>query len=104
MKVMLLDNIRSLQNVGAIFRNCDGAGFSKIYLTGCTPTPPRNEISKTALSSQNSVDWEYFSDAQEAIDTLKGGGFQIYSIELNEMSIDYKELFHNTPENICFIV
>lgn len=49
MKVLLLDNIRSMQNVGAIFRNADGAGFEKIYLTGYTPSPPRNEIFKTAL-------------------------------------------------------
>ena len=93
-----------MQNVGAIFRNCDGAGFQKIYLTGCCPTPPRNEISKTALYSENSVDWEYFSDAQEVVGILKKQWFHIYSIELDERSIDYKELFKNTPENICFIL
>ena len=93
-----------MQNVGAIFRNCDGAGFSKIYLTGCTPSPPRNEISKTALSSQNTIDWEYYNDAWEVIHNLKDRGFQIYSIELHNESIDYKELFHNTPEDICLIV
>lgn len=48
-RYLLLDNLRSLQNVGALFRTADGAGFSKIYLTGITPTPPRKEISKTAL-------------------------------------------------------
>jgi tRNA G18 (ribose-2'-O)-methylase SpoU len=48
-KIILLDNIRSMQNVGAIFRNADGAGFEKLILTGYTPYPPRNDISKTAL-------------------------------------------------------
>lgn len=93
-----------MQNVWAIFRNCDGAGFSKIYLTGCTPTSPRNEISKTALGSQNTVDWEYYSDSFEVVEELKKKNFQIYSIELHERSIDYKELFSLRDENICLIL
>lgn len=104
MKVLLLDNIRSMQNVGAIFRNADGSGFEKIYLTGYTPTPPRNEISKTALSSQNTVDWEYYQDVNECISQLKKNDFKIYSIELDKRSIDYKTLFWNTPKNICFVL
>ena len=104
MKVLLLDNLRSMQNVGAIFRNCDGAGFEKIYLCGYTPTPPRNEISKTALSAQNTIDWEYYSDTQEVAVMLKNKGYKIYSIELSDSAIDYKELYKNTPENICFVL
>ena len=104
MKVLLLDNIRSMQNVGAIFRSCDGAGFEKIYLTGCTPIPPRGEISKTALSAQNTIDWEYYASAQEVIAHLKQQDFKIYSIELDTRSIDYKILYKNTPENICFVL
>jgi tRNA G18 (ribose-2'-O)-methylase SpoU len=104
MKVLLLDNLRSMQNVGAIFRNCDGAGFEKIYLCGYTPTPPRNEISKTALSAQNTIDWEYYSDTQEVAIMLKNKGYKIYSIELSDSAIDYKELYKNTPENICFVL
>lgn len=104
MKVLLLDNIRSMQNVGAIFRNCDGAGFKKIYLCGFTPTPPRNEISKTALTAQNTIDWEYYKDSMEVISRLKNENFKIYSVELDEKSIDYKSLYQNTPENICFVL
>ena len=104
MKVLLLDNLRSMQNVGAIFRNCDGAGFEKIYLCGYTPTPPRNEISKTALSAQNTIDWEYYSDAKEVITLLKKQDYKVYSIELDEKAIDYKQLFQNTPKNICFVL
>lgn len=104
MKVLLLDNIRSMQNVGAIFRNCDGAGFEKIYFTGCTPIPPRSEISKTALGSENTIDWEYFSISDEVIILLKKQEFSLYSIELDARSKDYKILFQNTPKNICFVL
>ena len=93
-----------MQNVWAIFRNCDGAGFKNIYLCGYTPTPPRNEISKTALSAQNTIDWEYYKNAQEVILELKKQNYKIYSIELSQDAIDYKELYKNTPENICFIL
>ena len=93
-----------MQNVGAIFRNCDGAGFKKIYLSWHCPTPPRNEISKTALWSENSTDWEYFRDPLSVLNMLKNQGYKIYSIELSDKAIDYKTLFHNTPENICFVL
>ncbi|NDK10272.1 RNA methyltransferase [Candidatus Gracilibacteria bacterium] len=104
MKILLLDNIRSMQNVGALFRNADGSGFQKIFLTGCTPTPPRKEISKTALGGEKSIDWEYYSSAQECLRYIKKSGFTIYSIELDEKSIDYKNLYNNTPLNICLIL
>jgi tRNA G18 (ribose-2'-O)-methylase SpoU len=68
---VLLDNIRSLLNVGAVFRTADGAGFSLVYLTGITPTPPRKEISKTALGAENFVPWEYYQDPLEILDALK---------------------------------
>ena len=93
-----------MQNVWAIFRNADGAGFEKIYLCGCTPVPPRNEIAKTALGSQNTVDWEYYSSAEELVVILKEKTTLIYSIELHTRSIDYKTLFGNTPKDICFVL
>ncbi len=93
-----------MQNVWAIFRNCDGAGFEKIYLTGYTPTPPRNEISKTALNSEKWIDWEYYKCPFELIKKLKKQDFSIYSIELDKKSIDYKKIFQNTPKNICLVL
>jgi len=104
MKVILLDSIRSMQNVGAIFRNCDGAWFEKIYLTWFCPTPPRWEITKTALRSENTIDWEYYNNPLEILKILKNKGFKIYSIELDEWAIDYKDLYKNTSENICFVL
>jgi len=71
MKIILLDNIRSMQNVGAIFRNADGSGFDKLVLTGYTPTPPRSDISKTALQAESWIDWEYYEDSLEEIKKLK---------------------------------
>ncbi len=93
-----------MQNVGAIFRNCDGAGFEKIYLCGYSPTPPRNEISKTALRAQNTIDWEYYKNAEDAILVLKKQNFKIYSIELSDDAIDYKELFSHNEDDICFVL
>ncbi len=93
-----------MQNLWAIFRNCDGSGFEKIYLTGHCPTPPRGEISKTALWSEMTVDWEYFKDAYSCIVSLKESWYKLYSIELSSKAIDYKDLYNNTPENICFVL
>lgn len=69
--IILLNNIRSLLNVGAIFRTADAVGVEKILLTGTTGHPPRNEISKTALGAENTVPWEYFFDPVEAIKSIK---------------------------------
>lgn len=103
-KIILLDSIRSMQNVGAIFRNSDGAGFEKIILTGHTPTPPRNDIYKTALWAQDWIDWEYYRDPIQAIWILKEQGYKIYSVELDKKSIEYTELFKKDDEKVCLIM
>ena len=87
--IILLDSIRSMQNVWAICRNSDWAWFEKVILTGTTPTPPRNDISKTALWSETFIDWEYYSDPFEIIEKLKKDWYKIYSVELDKRSIDY---------------
>jgi len=70
-KYILLDSIRSILNVGAIFRTSDGAGFDGVYLTGFTPMPPRKEISKTAIGAETWVNWEYYQDPLEILLILK---------------------------------
>lgn len=96
-KVIILENIRSVVNVGAIFRTADAVGISKIYLTGYTPTPldrfgrVRNDISKSALGAEKMVSWEYFKEAESLIEKLKKDGFEIVAIEQSENSIDYKK-------------
>lgn len=103
-KVILLENIRSMQNVGAIFRNADWAGFEKLILTGFTPYPPRNDISKTALWWEKTIDWEYFKNVENKVIELKKDWYKIWSVEIDEKSVDYRELFSIKEEKICLIM
>ncbi len=81
---VLCDNIRSIFNVGAIFRASDGAFIEKIYLTGYTPYPPRKEIEKVALGATLSVPWEYYKNPMEAVNEIKSKGIKICSLELTD--------------------
>jgi len=84
--IVLVHNVRSLYNVGAIFRTADAAAVEKIYLCGYTGTPPRKEIDKTALGSTESVPWEYVADIKEVIKKLKTDGYQIAALEITTNS------------------
>ena len=84
--IVVLDNIRSLNNVGAVFRTSDAFLIEKIYLCGITATPPHKEIHKTALGSTLSVDWEYAEDTLTLIEKLKHEGVIVASIEQAEHS------------------
>src|SRR6187401_2039537 len=78
---ILLDNVRSLHNVGSAFRTSDAFRIEKIYLTGITGQPPHREIQKTALGATESVAWEYIENTTEAIQALKNSGYEIICIE-----------------------
>lgn len=104
MKILLLDNIRSLVNVGAIFRTCDGAGWDRIILTGFTPTPPRREIAKTAIGAENFIPWEYYEEPTEYVQDLKNKGFHIFSLEQTNRSVDFRLVEPGQYENVCLIV
>ena len=104
MKIVLLESIRSMQNVWAVFRNADWAWFDKVILTGYTPFPPRKEIYKTALWAQNSIIWEYYEDPFEVLNILKNDWYKIYSVELTENSEDYRNFFWKNHENICLVM
>jgi 23S rRNA (guanosine2251-2'-O)-methyltransferase len=103
-KIILLDSIRSMQNVWAIFRNCDWAWFEKVILTWTSPTPPRNDISKTALQAENFIDWEYFRNPLEILVNLKEKWYKIYSVELDSRAIDYRELFKKNDEKVVLVM
>lgn len=103
-KIILLDSIRSMQNVWAIFRNCDWAWFDKVILTGHCPFPPRNDISKTALWAQSWIDWEYYKNPLEILQKLKKDWYKIYSVELDEKSIDYRELFSKNNDKVVLVM
>ena len=99
---VILNNIRSLYNVGSIFRTADGAGIEKIWLCGITGFPPAGGISKTALGAEHSVPWEYKKDAREVIRDLKMQGYQIVMLEQARQSIPYQEFDPQTP--VCLVL
>jgi 23S rRNA (guanosine2251-2'-O)-methyltransferase len=96
--VLIVDNVRSVLNVGSIFRTSDAIGVSKIYLIGYTPTPldrfkrERNDMKKSALGAEKNIEWESISDSSKLIEGLKKDGFKIISLEQSEKSIDYKNI------------
>src|SRR5688500_5726554 len=77
----VLENIRSLYNVGACFRTADAMLLERLVLTGYTPTPPRKEIFKTALGATETVPWEHVDNAVEAVDRLRAAGVAVYALE-----------------------
>jgi len=84
--VVVLDNVRSAQNVGSVFRTSDAFRLEKICLCGITPTPPSREMNKTALGATESVDWEYFADTSTCLEILSKEGFECIAIEQTEKS------------------
>ena len=90
--IVVLDDVRSLYNVGSVFRSCDAFRVEAVYLCGITATPPNAEIHKTALGGEDSVDWEYFKTTEEAVERLKQKGYFVYSIEQVEGSTKLQHL------------
>ncbi len=99
---VLLDNVRSLYNVGSIFRTSDAAGVEKIYLCGITGKPPRAEIHKAALGAENSVQWEYFEKPVKIIQQLKAEGYHIVILEHTDRSEPYHQVNYQFP--LCLVV
>jgi len=102
--VLILDNIRSLNNIGSIFRTADAFRVEAILLCGITAKPPHREIQKTALGATESVRWEYFETTQEAIDMLKKRGYKIISLEQAEKSIMLNEFYPGLEENYAIVL
>tara|TARA_B100000902_G_C27316651_1_gene921750 strand:- start:1595 stop:2152 length:558 start_codon:yes stop_codon:yes gene_type:complete len=101
--VVVLDNIRSALNVGSVFRNSDAFRVEKIYLTGITPSPPNNDIRKSALGSTESVTWEKISEINDVIGKLKSEGYLICSVEQTDKSFLLNEYIHtNKPIALIF--
>jgi tRNA G18 (ribose-2'-O)-methylase SpoU len=89
--IIILDNIRSLNNIGSVFRTSDAFLIEKIYLCGITAQPPHKDIHKTALGSTDSVNWEYVKDTLELVETLKKEGVYIAAVEQAEQAIMLKD-------------
>jgi len=101
--VLVLDNIRSLHNVGAAFRTSDAFLISKIYLCGITGTPPNRELHKAALGAEDTVEWEYTAKTIDAIDKLKSEGWKIFCLEQAEGSISLVNFQPVKEEKYVFV-
>ena len=90
--VVVLDDVRSLYNVGSVFRSGDAFRITAVYLCGITATPPNAEIHKTALGGEDSVDWKYFEHTEDAIKALHSQGYYVYCVEQVEGSTKLQNL------------
>lgn len=110
MKIAVLDNLRSVHNVGSIFRTCNAVGIEKIYLCGTTPTPldnkgqKRSDFAKVALGAENTLTWEYKESALVCVEELKAQGMYIISLEQDLHSVDYKNISVEGRKDIAFVV
>lgn len=102
--IVVLDDVRSLHNVGSVFRSADAFRVEAVYLCGITATPPHPEIHKTALGGEDSVAWRYFPTATEAIESLHNDGFFVYSIEQVEGSTKLQNLQLDTDKRYAVVL
>lgn len=101
--IVIMDNVRSLNNIGSVFRTCDAFLIEKIYLCGITATPPNKEIHKTALGATDSVAWEYEENTLSAVEKLKEQGAYIISIEQAENSTMLNDFEPNRNQKYAII-
>lgn len=101
--VLILDNVRSMNNVGSAFRTGDAFLIEKIYLCGITAQPPHREINKTALGATETVDWEHCENTLEAVEKLKKEGYKIMSVEQAEDSLSLEKFAPAGDEKTAFI-
>jgi len=108
--VVVLDNLRSVYNVGSIFRTANAVGIEKIYLCGTTPTPLdkkgelRKDFAKVALGAEDTVKWEYIESTFECVKKLKKEKYFIIAFEQDEKGVDYKEVSVNGKEMVAFVI
>jgi 23S rRNA (guanosine2251-2'-O)-methyltransferase len=101
--ILLLENIRSMHNVGSVFRTADAFLAEAIYLCGYTPCPPHRDIHKTALGATETVEWKYIGSSLEAVKTLKTAGYRIVGVEQVEGSIPLQQFKLSTSEKMLLI-
>lgn len=100
---MVLDNVRSMHNIGSCFRTCDAFRVQKLYLCGFTATPPHREIEKAALGSTLSVDWRHFDDTLQAVEELHNLGYKVYAVEQVHGSTALQNFHPAKDERIAFV-
>lgn len=110
MKIVVLDNIRSVYNVGSIFRTANACGIDKVVLCGITPTPldakgrKRSDFAKVALGAEDRVEWEHKKDTRSVILELKDEAFYVVAIEQDKRSVDYKTISVEGKNDVAFVV
>ena len=102
--VVVLDDVRSMHNVGSVFRTGDAFRIEAVYLCGITSTPPMTEIHKTALGAEDSVSWKYFPTALEALQQLKTNGYEIYSVEQAHGSTMLQDFQPNADQKYAVVL
>ena len=102
--VVVLDEVRSLYNVGSVFRSSDAFAVSAIYLCGITAVPPNVEIHKTALGAEDSVNWKYFKYTQDAVNELKADGYEVLAIEQVEHSTMLQNMTLDSQKKYAIIL
>ena len=101
--IVVLDNVRSLHNVGSVFRSSDAFRVESIYLCGITAVPPQPEIHKTALGAEETVEWKYFEHTQDAVHELKNNGVEVLAIEQVEGSIMLQDFIPESNKKYAII-
>lgn len=101
--IVVLDNVRSLHNVGSVFRSSDAFRVESIYLCGITAVPPQPEIHKTALGAEETVEWKYFKHTQDAVHELKNDGVEVLAIEQVEGSIMLQDFIPESNKKYAII-
>jgi tRNA G18 (ribose-2'-O)-methylase SpoU len=101
--VVVLDNVRSLNNIGSVFRTADAFRVEKLCLCGITARPPHKDIRKTALGSTDSVEWVYFEKTLDAVSALQKDGFKVFAIEQVDKSIPLNEFYPENINSIAFV-
>ncbi|PID70690.1 RNA methyltransferase [bacterium DOLZORAL124_38_8] len=106
MRIVILENIRSLHNVGAIFRTADAAGWDKVILTGYTGCPPDRRIEKVSLGAENFLPWEHYENITEVLTTLKNDGFEVFALEQSDTSVNLLDSTwkQSLPNNFALVL
>ena len=102
--IVVLDDVRSMYNVGSVFRTCDAFRVESVYLCGISCTPPATEIHKTALGAEESVDWKYFKSALDAVESLKKDGYTVLSVEQVEHSTKLQTFVPQRPRKYAVVL
>lgn len=102
--VVVLDDVRSMYNIGSVFRTADSFRVEAVYLCGICQTPPSTEIHKTALGAEESVDWKYFKTALEAVNALKKEGYEVLSVEQVEHSTKLQHFVANPEKKYAIVM